>query len=162
MHSVFCIATSVRLADRMLGQLREAEIPSMDVSLFVPSELEGDDGLRVWWGSTDDVQEDVLDTSLCWLGRFRHVTLPDAGSAVAIGPIAGMLSRRAEGGGLGEVLRRLGLADFETRRYLAELASGRILVAVHTNQRDQIQRSEEVFEQCAGEDIATAVGMRAA
>lgn len=162
MQSVFCIATSARLADRMLERLRDAEVPSSDVSVLVPTRLAHDHRLEAWWTPLDELGEDVLESSLTWLSTVREVTLADIGQAVAVGPVGGMLEPTDGPTALAQVLLALGLADFEARRYVAELCAGRILMAVHTPHRDQIQRSEQVFEQCAGEDIATAVRVRAA
>ena len=96
---------------------------------------------------------------LGWLVGVGSLAIPGVGPFIAAGPIMAALSGAAivgTAGGLIGALVGMGIPEYEAKRYEARLREGRILISVHSEDRDQTKRAKEIFESAGAEDIATA------
>jgi hypothetical protein len=61
----------------------------------------------------------------------------------------------ATAGGIVGGLIGLGIPEIEARRYEEKLKKGNYLIAVHTNNGDQVDRAEKIFKDAGAEDVST-------
>jgi D-serine deaminase-like pyridoxal phosphate-dependent protein len=77
----------------------------------------------------------------------------------------GALSGTAFGvavGGISGTLIGLGLTELEAKRYETKLKAGNVLVSVHLDLPDQVQRVRDVFQRAGGEDISVSTEVKPA
>lgn len=160
--SVFCIATSRAQADRIVGQLKDANFSNNDISVLFPDK-----------GSTRDFAHEkntkapegavagagtggVLGGALGWIAGIGALAIPGVGPFIAAGPIIAALSGAAIGaavGGIAGGLIGLGIPELEAKRYEGKVKAGNILISVHTENSDEISRAKEIFTNAGAEDI---------
>jgi hypothetical protein len=69
----------------------------------------------------------------------------------------GALSGAAVGaatGGIAGGLIGLGIPEIEAKRYEEKLKRGNYLVAVHTDESEDVDRAEHIFEDAGAEDVS--------
>jgi uncharacterized membrane protein len=59
-------------------------------------------------------------------------------------------------GGLSGALIGLGIAELEAKQYEDKLRAGNILLSVHTEDGDEIERAKEILEAANVDDISTS------
>ena len=99
----------------------------------------------------------VLGGGLGWLMGIGALAIPGVGPFVAAGPIMAALSGAAAGamvGGLTGTLIGLGIPELEAKRYEGKVKDGNILMAVHAETSDEIDRVKEIFKNAGAEDIS--------
>jgi hypothetical protein len=163
--SVFCIATSLSQAELIVDRLKAAGFSNNDISALLPER-----------GSTRDFAHKkstkapegaaagagtgaALGGVLGWLAGIGALAIPGVGPLVAAGPIAAALSGAAVGGAVGGItgaLVGLGMPEYEAKRYEGKIKDGNILISVHADDSDEIDRAKDIFEEAGAEDISTA------
>ncbi len=91
------------------------------------------------------------------LAGIGALAIPGLGPFIAAGPILAALSGAAAGGvvgGLTGTLVGLGIPEIEAKKYEEHAKKGRILIAVHTENDDEIKRAKRVLKH----DDARSVG----
>ena len=171
-RSVFCIVRTRDQAENIVDRLKGAGFSNNDISVLFPDKTGTRDFAHehntkapegaVAGGATGAVTGGVLG----WLAGIGALAIPGLGPLIAAGPIMAALSGAAVGGALGGLvgaLIGLGLPEFEAKRYESKVKSGNILISVHSENSDETDRAEEIFENGGGEDIVTAseAGVRA-
>ncbi len=131
--SVCCIATSPNHASQIVDELEHANFSSDDISVLC-------------------ADEGACDECLGWLADIGALALPGAEPLIAAGPIMAAL-RSAADGGIAEGLIGLGVADVETRRYQSKIKLGYILISVHPESSDGIDRAVRIFTKAWAQDI---------
>ncbi len=84
------------------------------------------------------------------------LAIPGVGPLIAAGPIMAALSGAAAGamvGGLTGTLIGLGIPEHEAKRYEGKVKDGSILLAVHAESSDEIDRAKKIFENAGAQDI---------
>ena len=162
--SVFCIATSRPQADRIVDQLRSANFSNNDISVLFPDK-----------GTTRDFAHEkntkapegavagagtggVLGGALGWIVGIGALAIPGVGPFIAAGPIMAALGGAAIGataGGIAGGLIGLGIPELEAKQYEGKVKAGNILLSVHTEDSDEIDRAKDIFEAAGAEDIST-------
>jgi hypothetical protein len=92
------------------------------------------------------------------LAGVGALAIPGLGPFIAAGPIMAALSGAAvgaAGGGVIGGLVGLGIPEIEAKRYDEKLKKGNYLVAVHTDESEDVDRAEEIFKAAGAEDIST-------
>ncbi|HZS19192.1 MAG TPA: hypothetical protein VFA51_14785, partial [Candidatus Udaeobacter sp.] len=77
---------------------------------------------------------------------------------IAAGPIMAALSGAAVGAAAGGVvggLVGLGIPEIEAKRYDEKLKRGNYLIAVHTDESEDVDRAKDIFKTAGAEDIST-------
>jgi hypothetical protein len=163
--SVYCLAESRLQAERIIGDLRMAGFSSNDVSVLCPDrETTRDFGYEKETkapegATTGGVAAGIAGGVLGWLAGIGAVAIPGVGPFIAAGPIMAALGGAAIGAGTGGIvgaLVGLGVPEYEAKRYEGKLESGNILIAVHTEDRDQRRLAKELLERDQARDIASS------
>src|SRR2546421_295125 len=92
------------------------------------------------------------------LAGIGALAIPGVGPFIAAGPIMAALSGAAVGGVTGGVvggLIGLGIPEIEAKRYEEKLKNGNYLIAVHTDESEEVDRAKRVFKAAGAEDIST-------
>lgn len=164
--SVFCIATSLQQADEIVEQLKRANFSNSDISVLFPDK-----------GTTRDFAHEkhtkapegavagastggVIGGALGWIAGIGALAIPGVGPFIAAGPIISTLSGAAVGAALGGItggLIGLGIPELEAKRYEGKIREGNILLSVHTQNSEELDRAEDIFANAGAQDIcATA------
>lgn len=100
----------------------------------------------------------VLGGTLGLLAGIGALAIPGVGPLIAAGPVLAALSGAAAGaavGGLTGALVGLGIPEIEAKAYEGKVRGGNILIAVHTETREQQRAAEEVLKQAGAHDVDT-------
>jgi hypothetical protein len=100
----------------------------------------------------------VLGGTLGWLAGIGAIAIPGIGPFIAAGPIMGMLAGVGIGGtvgGLTGALIGLGFPEYEAKRYEGQVKAGKILLSVHCDDSEWVERAETIFEDTGAEDISS-------
>ncbi|MEX2639231.1 MAG: hypothetical protein WD266_01000 [Balneolales bacterium] len=102
----------------------------------------------------------VLGAAIGWLAGVGALAIPGLGPLIAAGPIMGLLSGAGVGaavGGVSGALVGLGIPEYEAKRYEGKVKEGNILISVHTENSEERNKVEDIFDQHGAMDI-TATG----
>jgi len=163
--AVFCIVGTDAQAERIVGDLKTAGFSNNDISALFPDKGSTRDFAHEQktkapeGAATGAVTGGLLGGTLGWLAGIGALAIPGVGPFIAAGPIVAALSGAAVGGtvgGLTGALIGMGIPEFEAKRYEGKVRDGRILMSVHTEDRDQRSRAKEIFERHGAEDISSA------
>ena len=157
--SVFCIATSHGQTEQIVDDLRDAGFSNDDVSVLFPDRgTIRDFAYEKRAKSPREVLGGPVGGALRWLAGVGGLAIPGAGPFIAAGPVLAALSAAAMGttiGGMAGGLVGMGIPELEARRYEGKVNAGNMLLAVHTNDLDEIGDAERIFEDAGAEDIWT-------
>lgn len=162
--AIFCIAQNVGQAEHIVDQLKIAGFSNNDISVLFPDKSSTKDfahekhtkapeGATIGGGTGIGV-----GAVLGWLAGIGSLAIPGAGPFIAAGPIMGALSGAAVGaaaGGLTGALIGLGIPEYEAKRYEGKIKGGNVLISVHTENSDELERAENIFEKAHAEDISS-------
>jgi hypothetical protein len=148
-----------------ISGLREAGFPNTDVSVLLPEnlgpkELATDKATKAPEGAATGAGSGaVIGGALGWLVGIGALAIPGLGPFIAAGPIMAALAGVGVGGAVGGftgALVGLGIPEYEAKRYQGRLEKGGILVSVHCETSDEIDRAKRVLERTGAEDVSTA------
>jgi hypothetical protein len=161
--AVFGIATSMVQAERIANQLKAAGFSGDDISVLFPDKE----------GSRDFAHEQhtkapegaatgagtggVLGGGLGWLVGIGALAIPGVGPFIAAGPIMAALAGAAVGaaaGGLTGALVGLGIPEYEAKQYEGKIREGNMLISVHTEDSEEVEKAKEIFKREGAQDIA--------
>jgi hypothetical protein len=100
----------------------------------------------------------VLGGTLGLLAGIGALAIPGVGPLIAAGPIMATLAGIGVGGAVGGFtggLIGLGIPEYEAKRYVGRLQRGGILLSVHCDTSDEIDRAKEILERTGAEDISS-------
>jgi len=100
----------------------------------------------------------VLGGTLGLLAGIGALAIPGVGPLIAAGPIMATLAGIGVGGAVGGftgALIGLGIPEYEAKRYEGRLQRGGILLSVHCDTSDEIDRAKEILERTGAEDISS-------
>jgi hypothetical protein len=60
----------------------------------------------------------------------------------------------AAAGGLTGALIGMGIPEYEAKLYEGKIKEGNILIAVHSDNRDETKRAKEIFERAGAHDVS--------
>src|SRR5207244_9199931 len=92
------------------------------------------------------------------LAGVGALAIPGVGPFIAAGPIMAALSGAAVGAATGGVvggLIGLGIPEIEAKRYEEKLKKGNYLIAVHTDENEDVDRAKHIFKTGGAQDIST-------
>jgi hypothetical protein len=101
----------------------------------------------------------LLGGSLGLLAGIGALAIPGLGPVIAAGPLMAALSGSAIGGSLGLLIGALvgsGIPEYEARKYEASLKAGNILICIHTDNPEEINRAKEILKNEGAKDISTS------
>jgi len=100
----------------------------------------------------------VLGGALGWLVGIGALAIPGLGPFIAAGPIMAALAGAGVGGAVGGVtgaLVGMGIPEYEAKRYEGRLQKGGILVSVHCDTSDEVNRAKDILNRTGAEDISS-------
>lgn len=161
--AVICIAKTQAQAETIVNRLEQAAVSTADISVLMPDRsgsrdfahehnTKAPEGATIG-GSAGGVAGGVLGL----LAGIGALAIPGVGPFIAAGPIMAALSGAAVGaaiGGIAGALVGLGMPEYEAKQYEAKVKDGNILISVHTSDRDEANRIEEMLEEAGAEDVA--------
>src|SRR6478736_6326341 len=100
----------------------------------------------------------VLGGTLGLLAGIGALAIPGVGPLIAAGPIMAALAGIGVGGAVGGftgAMIGMGIPEYEAKRYEGRLQKGGILLSVHCDTSEEIDRAKEILERTGGEDISS-------
>lgn len=163
--AVFGIYPSAELADRAVDTLIAAGFPNTDISVLMPDtgstrdfahekETKAPEGTTV--GATAG---GVVGGALGVLVGIGALAIPGLGPLIAAGPIMSGLAGLGVGGAVGGLLGALvgmGIPEYEARRYVGRVKDGGILLSVHCDTSEAVNRAKHTLQGTGAEDVASA------
>ncbi|HTQ95959.1 MAG TPA: hypothetical protein VMH89_04095 [Candidatus Acidoferrum sp.] len=162
--SVFGIYTSRGGVESGITRLRESGFASTDVSVLLPEnlgprEMATEKASKAPEGTAAGASSGaVIGGALGWLVGIGALAIPGLGPFIAAGPIMAMLAGIGVGGAVGGfagALIGMGIPEYEAKRYEGRLQKGGILVSVHCETSEEIDRAKEVLKRTGAEDISS-------
>jgi hypothetical protein len=98
----------------------------------------------------------MLGGTLGLLAGIGTLAIPGIGPLIAAGPILATLSGVAAGaavGGISGALIGMGIPEGEARGYEGKLRAGNVLIAVHSDSRDEQNAARDVLKRVGAHDI---------
>lgn len=178
--SVFGIAKSESQADQAINDLNRAGFDLENISAlfqdtqnrlktttFEEKKVRGESGGIVHekhtkaseGGASGALAGGIIGGTIGLLAGLGSLAIPGLGAFIAAGPIMAALGGFAVGGSVGLVvgaLIGLGIPEYEAKRYEDRLKKGGVLIAVHCDTSEEIDRAKKILEKDGIEDIATS------
>jgi hypothetical protein len=163
--AVFGVAANETQAVRIANALKASGFGDGDISVLFPDKsgtrdfaheqnTKAPEGMAAGAGAGG-----VLGGGLGWLVGIGTFAIPGVGPFIAAGPILAALSGAAIGAAVGGVtgaLVGMGIPEFEAKQYEEKLRDGNILISVHTEDSDEIERAKMILEREDARDISAA------
>lgn len=161
--AVYGIVRTHANAESVIERMRAGGFPLEDVSVLAANR-DGGQGLGVekqtkaLEGTAAGASAGgVVGGALGLLAGIGTLAVPGLGIFVAAGPLLAALSGIGVGasvGGLAGGLIGLGIPEYEATRYERHLETGGILIAVHSDDGDAIDRAQTIMREAGATDIA--------
>jgi hypothetical protein len=161
--AVFGIYRSQSRLEDAVQMLRDDRFSSSDVAVLLPEsvstrEMGTQKASKAPEGATAGAGTGALVGGvLGWLVGIGSLAIPGMGPFIAAGPIVSALAGAGVGGAVGGVTGALvgfGIPEFEAKRYEGRLKEGGILLSVHCDTSDEIDRAKNIMERTGAEDIS--------
>lgn len=161
--AVFGLVDNESQAERLVDELRAAGFSNNDISVLFPDKsstrdfaheqhTKAPEGAAAGAGTGG-----VLGGVLGWLAGIGTLAIPGLGPFIAAGPIMAALAGAGVGaavGGLTGALIGMGMPEYEAKLYEDKIKEGNILIAVHSEDREEKNRAKEIFERVGAHDIS--------
>jgi hypothetical protein len=161
-HAVLGLAQSYEQTVRIVDDLKLVGFSKDEISLLYPDKgglhdvghdnsTKAPEGIALGAGTGG-----LIGGALGWLAGIGALTIPGIGPFIAAGPILAALSGIALGTTLGGVtggLIGLGIPEYEAKIYADKLSGDNVLIAVHTHNKELLDRAEQVLKDNAATDI---------
>lgn len=167
--AVFCIARDIQMADKIVVQLTGAGFSRNSISFLSSDKNNTGTAGKLGTEKSTKASEGaaiagttggVIGGALGLLAGLGALAIPGVGPFIAAGPIMATLAGIGVGGSIGAIagaLVGLGIPEYEAKHFEQVLKDNpaNVLVAVHTNNSDEITRAKEIFERCGATEIST-------
>src|ERR1700733_5560066 len=162
---VFGIYASRLAVENATDSLITAGFPASDISVLMPETLGGakdmgtEKATKAPEGTAAGVTAGgVIGGTLGVLAGVGLLAIPGLGPFIAAGPIMAGLAGLGVGGAVGGftgALVGMGIPEFEAKRYEGRLQKGGILLSVHCDTPEDIERSKEILKATGAEDVSS-------
>jgi hypothetical protein len=101
----------------------------------------------------------VLGGTLGLLAGIGALAIPGVGPFIAAGPIMGALAGAGTGGVVGGLIGALvgmGIPEYEAKRYEGLIRKGGMLLSVHCDSSDWVDRAKEILKQTGAQDVSSS------
>ena len=162
--AVFGIYSNQSGVENAVQMLRDESFSSSDVAVLFPEsvsnrELGTTKATKAPEGATTGAGSGaVLGGVLGWLVGVGSLAIPGVGPLIAAGPIVAALAGAGVGGAVGGLtgaLVGMGIPEYEAKRYEGRLTKGGILLSVHCDTSEEIDRAKKIIERTGADDIST-------
>lgn len=156
--SVFCIAASRNQAECITDRLKAASFSNTDISVLLPDKGTTRDFAHEMHtkGPEGTAAGGVIGGALGWIAGIAALAIPGIGPFIAAGPVMVALSGAAVGAAVGGItggLIGLGIPEIQAKCYEGKVKEGNILIAVHTENAEQIAQAKDIFTDAGALDI---------
>lgn len=161
---VFGIYDSRMTVELTVDRLKGNGFQSTDISVLMPQEHDSEKLTRekitkapeaVTTGASTGF---IIGGTLGWLAGIGAIVIPGIGPLIAAGPILALLAGAGTGAALGGLtggLIGLGIPEFEAKQYENHLKDGGILLSVHTDNSEWIEKAKKILKETGARDIST-------
>lgn len=162
--AVFGIYSTRDGVERAADVLARSGYPVTDISVLLPESLGNKDigtekATKAPEGATAGAGTGaVLGGTLGLLAGIGALAIPGVGPLIAAGPIMAALAGIGVGGAVGGLtgaLIGMGIPEYEAKRYEGRLQKGGILLSVHCDTSEEIDRAKDVLDRTGAEDISS-------
>jgi hypothetical protein len=162
--AVFGIYQSVGQAEQTVDRLRAAGFSNDDISVLMPDskstkEFAHEKNTKAPEGTATGVTAGgAIGGTLGLLAGIGSLAIPGVGPFIAAGPIMGALAGLGVGGAVGGLIGALvgmGIPEYEAKRYEGRIKEGGVLLSVHCDTSEEIDRAKEVLKATGAEDISS-------
>jgi hypothetical protein len=163
--AVFGIYKATRQAEAAVQSLTTAGFSNQDISVLFPDkqtskEFAHEKNTKAPEGATTGaVSGGAIGGTLGLLAGIGALAIPGLGPFIAAGPIMGALAGAGAGGAIGSLVGALvgmGIPEYEAKRYEGRVKDGGVLLSVHCETSEEIDRAKEVLKRTGAEDISSA------
>jgi hypothetical protein len=163
--SVFGIYKSRMQAETAVDRIAAVGFDYNDISVLLPDnqsskEFAHEKNTKAPEGvTTGATTGGVVGGTLGLLAGIGALAIPGIGPFIAAGPIMGALAGVGVGGTVGGIIGALvgmGMPEYEAKRYEGRIMEGGVLVSIHCDTSDEVDRAKEVLERTGAEDISSA------
>jgi hypothetical protein len=101
----------------------------------------------------------AIGGTLGLLAGIGSLAIPGLGPMIAAGPIMAALAGAGAGGAVGVLVGALigmGIPEYEAKRYEGRVKNGGVLLSVHCDNSDWVDRAKDILKRTGAEDIASA------
>lgn len=108
--------------------------------------------------ATGAVAGGAIGGTLGLLAGIGALAIPGVGPLIAAGPIMATLAGVGSGGvvgGLIGALAGMGIPEFEAKRYEGRIKEGGILLSVHCDNSEWVNRAKDLLKRTGADDIAS-------
>jgi hypothetical protein len=163
--AAFGIYKTTAQAERAVDALVSAGFSSSDISVLLPDnqsskEFAHEKNTKAPEGAATGVAAGgALGGTLGLLAGIGSLAIPGVGPFIAAGPIMGALAGMGVGGAVGGLVGALvgmGIPEYEAKRYEGRVKEGGILLSVHCNSSEEVERAKNILKQTGAEDISSA------
>lgn len=163
--SVYGIYATSAQAERSVDELVRAGFPSADISVLLQDyrgtrdfahqkETKAPEGT-----TTGATAGGILGGTLGVLAGIGAIAIPGLGPFIAAGPIMAGLAGLGAGGAVGGIIGALvgmGIPEYEAKRFEGRLKSGGVLLSVHCDTSNEIDRAKEILKQTGAENVSSS------
>lgn len=162
--AVFGIYYTGKQAERSVDDLMAAGFLSDDISVLLPDH-EGtksfahEKNTKAPEGTAAGVTAGgAIGGALGLLAGMGVLAIPGVGPFLAAGPIMAGLAGLGAGaavGGLVGALVGMGIPEYEAKRYAGRIKEGGVLLSVHCDSTDKVNRAKDLLKHTGAQDIAS-------
>src|SRR5690242_2895706 len=151
-------------AENAVDRLVAAGFRTEDISVLLPENVGTKDfahekGTKLPEGTaTGATAGGVVGGTLGLLAGIGALAIPGLGPFIAAGPIMAGLAGLGAGGAIGGLVGALigmGIPEYEAKRYEGRVRGGNILLSVHCDTSDEIDRAKDILKGTGAEDISS-------
>ena len=163
--AVFGIFHTEDQAGRSVEDLLVSGFMSDDISVLLPDKqstknFAHEKNTKAPEGATAGVTAGgAIGGTIGLLAGIGALAIPGVGPFIAAGPIMSALAGMGAGGAVGGLIGALvgvGIPEYEAKRYEGRIKEGGVLLSVHCDTTEQIERAKELLKHTGGQDIASA------
>jgi hypothetical protein len=163
--AVYGIYNSVGQAESAVDTLLKAGFSNNDISVLLPDDestrefAHKKDTKAPEGTTTGGVAGGVIGGTLGVLAGIGAIAIPGIGPFIAAGPIIGGLAGLGAGGAVGGIIGALvgmGIPEYEATRYEGRLKKGGVLLSVHCDTSEEIDRAKDMLKNTGAEDVSSA------
>jgi len=163
--AVFGIFKSQTAAERCVDTLLAAGYRNDDISVLIPDqastrEFAAEKNTKAPEGTTTGATAGgAIGGTLGLLAGIGALAIPGLGPFIAAGPIMGALAGVGSGAVVGGVIGALvgmGIPEYEAKRYEGRVKDGGILLSVHCDNSDWVDRAKNILKESGADDISSA------
>jgi hypothetical protein len=163
--AVFGIYATRSRAEEAVDQLVMAGFRNEDISVLMQDNVGSKDfahekHTKAPEGTTTGVVAGgAIGGTLGLLAGIGALAIPGLGPFIAAGPIMGALAGIGSGGVVGGFIGALvgmGIPEFEAKRYEGRIKNGGILVSVHCEDSEWVEKAKDLLRHTGAEDVSAA------